>query len=171
MTNRMSRSTWDRCSRTRASTWSLPTMGTRPSSAIRRQPPDLISLDLVMPRKSGIRVLAELRRNPQVGADSGGDRHRPCSGSGGAARGQRARGCAGRERHHRTVHVPGETGDPAEVPSGDLRHPRHRGRVRPFGCSRPTPMPNCAGRPRTSSTRWMRRLSRKFSVDFGKDRF
>ena len=33
--------------------------------AIRRQPPDLISLDLVMPRKSGIRVLAELRRNPE----------------------------------------------------------------------------------------------------------
>jgi CheY-like chemotaxis protein len=33
-------------------------------AAIRRQPPDLISLDLVMPRKSGIRVLAELRRNP-----------------------------------------------------------------------------------------------------------
>lgn len=32
--------------------------------AIRRQVPDLISLDLVMPRKSGIRVLAELRRNP-----------------------------------------------------------------------------------------------------------
>jgi CheY-like chemotaxis protein len=32
---------------------------------IRRQPPDLISLDLVMPRKSGIRVLAELRRNPE----------------------------------------------------------------------------------------------------------
>ena len=34
-------------------------------SAIRRQPPDLIFLDLVMPRKSGIRVLAELRRNPE----------------------------------------------------------------------------------------------------------
>ena len=33
--------------------------------AIRRQTPDLISLDLVMPRKSGIRVLAELRRNPE----------------------------------------------------------------------------------------------------------
>lgn len=33
--------------------------------AIRRQKPDLISLDLVMPRKSGIRVLAELRRNPE----------------------------------------------------------------------------------------------------------
>ena len=32
---------------------------------IRRRPPDLISLDLVMPRKSGIRVLAELRRNPE----------------------------------------------------------------------------------------------------------
>jgi CheY-like chemotaxis protein len=30
---------------------------------IRRQPPDLISLDLVMPRKSGIRVLMELRKH------------------------------------------------------------------------------------------------------------
>jgi CheY-like chemotaxis protein len=32
-------------------------------AAIRREPPDLISLDLVMPRKSGIRLLAELRRH------------------------------------------------------------------------------------------------------------
>jgi len=38
--------------------------GDQALDAIRRQPPDLISLDLVMPRKSGIRVLAELRRNP-----------------------------------------------------------------------------------------------------------
>jgi len=39
--------------------------GDQALEAIRRQPPDLISLDLVMPRKSGIRVLAELRRNPE----------------------------------------------------------------------------------------------------------
>ncbi len=39
--------------------------GDQALDAIRRQPPDLISLDLVMPRKSGIRVLAELRRNPE----------------------------------------------------------------------------------------------------------
>ena len=32
--------------------------------AIQRRVPDLISLDLVMPRKSGIRVLMELRKNP-----------------------------------------------------------------------------------------------------------
>ena len=32
-------------------------------AAIERHPPDLISLDLVMPRKSGIRLLAELRRH------------------------------------------------------------------------------------------------------------
>lgn len=32
--------------------------------ALKRQVPDLISLDLVMPRKSGIRVLMELRKNP-----------------------------------------------------------------------------------------------------------
>lgn len=38
--------------------------GDQALDAIRRQVPDLISLDLVMPRKSGIRVLAELRRNP-----------------------------------------------------------------------------------------------------------
>jgi CheY-like chemotaxis protein len=31
---------------------------------LHRQVPDLISLDLVMPRKSGIRVLMELRKNP-----------------------------------------------------------------------------------------------------------
>lgn len=30
---------------------------------VREQPPDLISLDLVMPRKSGIKFLHELRRN------------------------------------------------------------------------------------------------------------
>ena len=39
--------------------------GDQALDAIRRQQPDLISLDLVMPRKSGIRVLAELRRNPK----------------------------------------------------------------------------------------------------------
>lgn len=39
--------------------------GDQALDAIRRRPPDLISLDLVMPRKSGIRVLAELRRNPE----------------------------------------------------------------------------------------------------------
>jgi len=39
--------------------------GDQALEAIRRRPPDLISLDLVMPRKSGIRVLAELRRNPE----------------------------------------------------------------------------------------------------------
>ena len=33
--------------------------------AIEEEPPDLVSLDLVMPRKSGIRVLAELRRHPE----------------------------------------------------------------------------------------------------------
>lgn len=32
---------------------------------IRERAPDLISLDLVMPRKSGIRLMHELRRNPQ----------------------------------------------------------------------------------------------------------
>jgi CheY-like chemotaxis protein len=31
---------------------------------LQRQVPDLVSLDLVMPRKSGIRVLMELRKNP-----------------------------------------------------------------------------------------------------------
>ncbi|MCP4901855.1 MAG: response regulator, partial [bacterium] len=31
--------------------------------AIQRQVPDLISLDLVMPRKSGIRLMMELRKN------------------------------------------------------------------------------------------------------------
>jgi len=37
--------------------------GEQALAAIQRQPPDLISLDLVMPRKSGIRLLAELRRH------------------------------------------------------------------------------------------------------------
>jgi len=37
--------------------------GERALEAVKRQTPDLISLDLVMPRKSGIRFLAELRRN------------------------------------------------------------------------------------------------------------
>jgi CheY-like chemotaxis protein len=32
---------------------------------VREQPPDFISLDLVMPGKSGIRFLYELRRNPE----------------------------------------------------------------------------------------------------------
>lgn len=33
---------------------------------IRRRPPDLISLDLVMPGKSGVRLLAELRRDREL---------------------------------------------------------------------------------------------------------
>jgi CheY-like chemotaxis protein len=39
--------------------------GEQALEAIRNDPPDLISLDLVMPRKTGIRLLAELRRNQQ----------------------------------------------------------------------------------------------------------
>lgn len=37
--------------------------GDQALQAIREQPPDLISLDLVMPRHSGVKVLAELRRH------------------------------------------------------------------------------------------------------------
>lgn len=40
--------------------------GEQALSMIRERPPDLISLDLVMPRRSGIRLLAELRRDQQL---------------------------------------------------------------------------------------------------------
>ena len=43
---------------------------------IRQQPPDFISLDLVMPKKSGHKLLYELRKDKRAVADSGRDRHR-----------------------------------------------------------------------------------------------
>ncbi len=39
--------------------------GEQALSEIRQQTPDLISLDLVMPRKSGIRLMRELRKNKE----------------------------------------------------------------------------------------------------------
>ncbi len=40
--------------------------GDEAMARIRRQPPDLISLDLVMPGRSGVRLLAELRRDREL---------------------------------------------------------------------------------------------------------
>jgi CheY-like chemotaxis protein len=42
--------------------------GAQALESIRAQPPDLISLDLVMPSKSGIRLLHDLRRDPALAA-------------------------------------------------------------------------------------------------------
>jgi len=40
--------------------------GNEAMALIKEQPPDLISLDLVMPGKSGIRLIHELRRDPSL---------------------------------------------------------------------------------------------------------
>jgi CheY-like chemotaxis protein len=40
--------------------------GNEAMAIIQKQPPDLVSLDLVMPGKSGIRLIHEMRRDPQL---------------------------------------------------------------------------------------------------------